>query len=321
MSLPNTHPCMHDRSIKFDMIRSNRQDFCNDRSNTRDSVRREIRTAAFCRRAAEGTEGVEGVSAGGWMGPVFAWIGFLFGLLFGSFINVVGYRVPRGESVVFPRSHCPHCGRTLSAWELIPVVSWLALGGRCRTCRVPIPLRYPCIELAAGALLALTAVHAQSVLAGLAWSVFWLLLLAAVATDLTSLRVPDVLSLPGAVVVLALAILSGVRGAGGALLGMAGCALTLWGIHLLSRGRMGLGDVKLYASIGAMLGFWGGVESLVLASLYGTVIGYGMRAAGRLKPREPVPFVPFIAMGVVTAVWFGDALTGWYLRVVLGWAG
>ncbi|MCL6598563.1 MAG: prepilin peptidase [Alicyclobacillus macrosporangiidus] len=266
-------------------------------------------------------EGVEGVSAGGWTGPLFAWMGFVFGLLFGSFINVVGYRVPRGESVVFPRSHCPDCGRTLSAWELIPAVSWLVLGGRCRTCRHPIPLRYPCIELAAGALFASTAVHADRLPIGLAWSVFWLLLLATVATDLTSMRVPNVLTLPGAVVVLGLAIASGVRSAGGALLGMAGCTLTLWGIHLLSRGRMGLGDVKLYASIGAMLGFWGGLESLVLASAYGTVIGYGMRAVGWLKPRQPVPFVPFIAMGVVTAVWFGDALTRWYLRVVLGWAG
>ncbi|MCL6517748.1 prepilin peptidase [Alicyclobacillus sp.] len=246
------------------------------------------------------------------------WSGFCVGTLFGSFIHLVGWRVPRGESIVRPRSHCPSCGRTLSAWELVPVLSWLALGGRCRTCRTPIPVRYPCVELAAGTLFALTATHAANPIAAVAWAVFWLLLLAVVVTDLTTMRVPDVLSLPGAGVVLVLSVVSGAQRPLAAVAGMAGCALVLVLLHLVSRGQMGLGDAKLYLSIGAMLGFWGGLGSLVLASAFGTVIGYGMRWAGWLKPRQPIPFVPFIAMGVVTVVWFGHPLTRWYLHAVFG---
>ncbi|GGJ09491.1 type 4 prepilin-like proteins leader peptide-processing enzyme [Alicyclobacillus cellulosilyticus] len=259
-------------------------------------------------------------SVGDWPAPL-AGAAFLFGLLFGSFANVVGERLPRGESLFLPRSHCRGCGRTLAWYELIPVLSWLGLRGRCRTCHAGIPVRYPLLELAGGVLFATSATVSATGYMMLAWWAFWLLLLCVTACDLVAMRVPDVLSLPGALIMVGLAAATGIQPWRGALAGAVGCAGVLWGIHWLSRGRMGMGDVKLYLSIGGMLGFWGGVLSLVFASFYGTVIGLGLRLTGRLKPRQPIPFVPFITAGVATAAWWGKALIHWYVHVALGLGG
>lgn len=246
------------------------------------------------------------------------WLPFLFGLLFGSFLNVVGYRVPRGESVVWPGSHCTSCQKPLKPYELIPVVSWMLQGGRCRACKAPISVRYPCIELSCAALFAATWLKEASILHFLVSCVFWMLLLAVTATDITAMRVPNRLSIPGAVIILILTIATGMNSWEVALLGACTGFVVLLAIHLLSGGKMGMGDVKLYLSIGAMLGPLLSVESLLLSSIAGSVFGLLMRMTGLLKKREYMPFVPFITVGVIVTFFYGAELIRWYTGMVLG---
>ncbi|MCL6548800.1 MAG: prepilin peptidase [Alicyclobacillus sp.] len=249
------------------------------------------------------------------MWAVFAWV---LGLLLGSFLNVVAYRLPRGESLVSPGSRCPGCGRSLRPWELVPVLSWLVLGGCCRTCRTRIAVRYPVLEMVTGALFAATVWTVAPWPQRLAWGWFWLVLMAAVGTDLTSMRVPNVLSLPGAAGCIGLSGATSVHSWAGAIAG----ALTGFGVlyllHLVSRGNMGMGDAKLFLSVGAMLGPIAAAQALVLASFSGAVLGLALRSAGRLRRREPIPFVPHIAVGVVVTVFYGTDLTAWYARLVGG---
>jgi leader peptidase (prepilin peptidase)/N-methyltransferase len=131
------------------------------------------------------------------------------------------------------------------------------------------------------------------------------------------MRVPNILSLPGAALAVGLSGVCGVHGWGQTLLGAVVGAGVLFAIHLLSRGSMGLGDVKLYLSIGAMLGPLYAMESLVMASLSGVMVGYGLRMSGLMKKREPMPFVPHIVIGVVVIAFFGHPLTEWYLHNLL----
>jgi prepilin signal peptidase PulO-like enzyme (type II secretory pathway) len=247
------------------------------------------------------------------------WFVFIatLGALLGSFLNVVGYRLPRGESIVSPGSHCTHCGRPLRSHELIPMLSWLVLRGKCRSCGQSISVRYPLLEAATACLFAATFLAFPEWPVRVGWMVFWLVVMAAVSTDLYAMMVPNALSLPGAVVMFVVSVCTGLQHWMGAVVGLAGCFTLLLAIHLLSGGNMGLGDAKLYLSIGAALGAVQGIESLVFASFYGTVIGLVLRAVGWLERRQYVPFVPFIAMGVVTAVFWGHALSGWYFHEVL----
>ncbi|GMA57611.1 leader peptidase (prepilin peptidase)/N-methyltransferase/leader peptidase (prepilin peptidase)/N-methyltransferase [Alicyclobacillus sacchari] len=241
---------------------------------------------------------------------------FAYGLAFGSFANVVAYRVPRRESIVRPRSHCVHCHHTLSWWELVPVLSWLVLRGRCRGCGKPISPRYPLLEFVTGVLFASAWWQGHTLAQVFVWALFWLYLMMAVGTDLTAMIVPDVLSLPAAVVLLGASGLTHIQPWTHATIGLAtGFAMVL-AVHLLSGGRMGLGDAKLYLGIGAMLGPWLTLLSFVLAAILGSVIGIGLRLAGKLQAGQYVPFVPFIALGVMAAAWYGHALVHLYIRLV-----
>lgn len=243
---------------------------------------------------------------------------FLYGLIFGSFVNVVAYRVPRGESIFRPRSRCPHCEHTLSMWELVPVLSWLMLKGRCRTCQNPISLRYPLLELASASLFGATYLAVPGWSGRFAWWIFWLLLMMVVGTDLTSMRVPNVLSIPGAFVTCGLSIICGVHSWQQTVIGALLCFFTMLAIHLLSGGKMGMGDVKLFLSIGGMLGPVAGLEALVLASFAGAIIGGTMRLVGLLGRRQYMPFVPYIAVGVILMAYFARDLNTWYVTHILG---
>jgi prepilin signal peptidase PulO-like enzyme (type II secretory pathway) len=242
----------------------------------------------------------------------------VLGASLGSFLNVVGYRMPRGESIVYPGSHCVHCAQPLQSYELIPMLSWLALGGKCRTCGQPISVRYPLLEAATACLYGATFLAIPAWPARLGWMVFWLLLMAAVCTDIYAMKVPNALTMSGAVIMFVVSVCTGLQSWMGATIGLTVCFVLLLMIHLLSGGHMGLGDVKLYLSIGAALGAVHGIESLVFASFYGTVMGLALRTLGWLQRRQYIPFVPFIAMGVVTAVFWGQGINDWYLHAVLG---
>ena len=267
--------------------------------------------------------------------PVLLVLFAVYGSLLGSFANVVIWRVPRGESVVSPGSHCPGCGSAIRWYDNIPVASWLVLRGRCRDCRVAISPRYPAVEAASAALWLAAALMFGPGLQGLVAAVlFWTLLILA-AIDLDTMRLPNVIVGPLAAFGFAAAAvseLSGLRLAPlvgladsgvlsspllSALVGSvaaAGLSLGIATLYAGVRGRsgFGMGDVKLLAALGPFLGPYT-LLVLVLGSVLGAVIG----VAGAVVAREAVggskiPFGPFLAAGALIAAVWGPPLWSWY---------
>jgi len=277
-----------------------------------------------------------------------AGLGLVLGLVVGSFLNVVIHRLPRGESVVRPGSRCPACGHGLSAWENVPVLSWLLLRGRCRSCRAPISLRYPALEILTGA-----------VFAGLAWqhgatpetvslAVLAAMLIAAAGIDQAHRVIPDALSLGGLGVGLcampAAHWLAGVPLLPALGWSLSGAALgfgLLWSVGFVharlavAAGRtfphwpgegegyprpgsldwwtwfpgMGFGDIKLMAAIGAFLGPPGVLETLVFGAVGGLVLG-GLAWLATRDAAEPFGFGPALALGALLSM-----LSPWHLAL------
>jgi len=245
----------------------------------------------------------------------------ILGLIVGSYLNVVIYRLPRQMSTVLPRSRCPACGAPIGARDNLPVVSWLLLGGRCRACRAPISPRYPLIEAATAALFAACALCFQVTVAALAAALFGSLLIALAAIDAEHLLLPDRLTLPGIAAGLALAPFLPFGGLKPALLGAglgAGILLALSGAWLLLRGEegMGLGDVKMLAMIGAFLGWKGMVVALFSASLLGAIVGVALLGRSRAGLKTKLPFGAFLALGGLFALFAGTPLVDLYLRLL-----
>jgi leader peptidase (prepilin peptidase)/N-methyltransferase len=244
-----------------------------------------------------------------------------FGLLVGSFLNVVIWRVPRGESVVHPRSRCPSCDAPIRERDNVPLVSWLLLHGRCRDCGAPISSRYPLVELATGVLFALLAwkIGAHSALP--AFLYLGAVGLALAVIDLDTHRLPNALTLPSypiAVALLTVAALVDHR-PGLLVLAAAGAAAffalyaLLW---ILYPGGMGLGDVKLAGVLGLYLGYlgWGAVAvGGFLGFGYGAVIGVALMAGRKAGRKSRIPFGPFMVAGALTAVFVGNAIAHAYL--------
>jgi leader peptidase (prepilin peptidase)/N-methyltransferase len=231
----------------------------------------------------------------------------------GSFLNVCISRLPRGESIVSPPSHCPRCQSPIRYYDNIPLVSFVLLGGRCRVCREAISWRYPLVEaLAVGAgVLVLWQV-------GLTWNglrafVLVLALIAVTFIDLETMLIPDRITLPGIVVGLALSV---VPWPSGLLSALAGCLVAgglFYLIALVSRGGMGGGDIKLAAMLGAFLGWPLVLVAIFTGVLLGGVVAVALLVSGRRGRRDPVPFGPFLAVGgLLTAVW-GRSILAWYL--------
>ena len=242
-------------------------------------------------------------------------IATLLGLCLGSFVNVVVWRVPRGESVNRPPSHCPRCDHHLAWWENIPVLSWVLLRGRCHECREAISPRYPLVELAGGALGALAATRAG--LAELpALVVGFTTLLALSLIDLDTRRVPNKVLAVGLAISTGLLVLAAAlgddwgslaRALGGAAIGL----VLLGAIHLAAPRGMGMGDVKLAALCGLLLG-WGGLRfvfaGLFLGFLLGAIVGVALLVGGRAGRRTALPFAPFLAAGTVAVIALGTQL-------------
>ena len=259
----------------------------------------------------------------------------LIGACIGSFLNVVAWRLPRQESVVWPGSHCPNCGHAVRWHDNLPVFGWLLLQGRCRDCHWAIPVRYPLVELLTAGLW-LTAIPAvglgappgQATTAQLinltGGLVLVSLLMALTLIDLDHLWLPEPLCRAGVVsgwiTVTWMAASSAPFGADqllAHLLAASAGLLILEGIsnlaeRALGQPALGLGDAKLAAMGGAWLGPLGLAASMMLAVLGGAVIGSVARLSGRLGPREPFPFGPFIAAGI-WLVWLKGAPWWWQL--------
>ena len=233
------------------------------------------------------------------------------GLLFGSFTNVIIARIPHGESVVTPSSHCPRCGHRLNALDLVPVLGWLFLQGKCRYCRRPISCRYPLVEILTAALFA--GVYWRW---GVSWETLagWILVIILVSTafiDLDEGIIPDVITIPA--VAIGLAISFSTIGFFPALWGALAFSGVLFLVAILSNGGMGGGDVKLAAVIGVFTGIPGAIVTLLLASFLGAIFGITLMALGKAGRKTPVKFGPFLAIGAYTAYLFSNQIVAWYM--------
>ena len=241
----------------------------------------------------------------------------VFGLAVGSFLNVCIHRLPRRQSLLRPASRCPHCGRTLRIVHNIPVVSWIALRGRCGYCRAPISVRYPVIELATAALAVLIVAITPPGPLLASRLVLTACLIVLFAIDLEHQLLPNVITLPGIAVGLLFNLVTppGVQAAVvGSLLG-AGLLYAIARAYFLLRREegLGMGDVKMLAMIGAFLGWQAVLLTLVLASFSGALIGVLLIATARGSMRYALPFGTFLAIGAMVAMLAGDQIIAWYL--------
>jgi leader peptidase (prepilin peptidase)/N-methyltransferase len=239
------------------------------------------------------------------------------GLIVGSFLNVVIHRVPREESVVSPPSRCPNCGARIAPLDNVPVVSWILLAGRCRSCRGPIKVRYPLVELANGVLWVLVLRAAPSWGDAATGAFLASACLALLAIDLDHEILPDVITLPGLAVGLALSFVSVRRtpleAALGAALGAGGLFLLRFLYEKITgQEGMGLGDVKMLGMMGALLGPAGVVVGTFMASLTGSIVGLVWILLRGGDRRTRIRFGPFLALGAVFAWFFGRPLVAWY---------
>ena len=238
----------------------------------------------------------------------------LFGLLIGSFLTVVAHRVPRGESIVGGRSHCPACGAQIAAYDNIPVLSWVLLRGRARCCGAAISPRYPLTELAAGALYAMTTLvlwgDAGEIALGLA---FVTMLVAITLTDLERRIIPDKILLVGAIAGLALAAAIDPGSLAERAIATAAAGGLLFAVALAYPRGMGMGDVKLAAVMGLYLGR-SVAPALLIAFAAGSLVGLALIARhGAAARKQAIPFGPFLALGGVIGLFIGDQIVDWYL--------
>lgn len=255
----------------------------------------------------------------------------LLGMLIGSFLNVVIYRMPKmmerqwadecaalagsepkpapSYNLWMPRSACTHCGHQIRWYENLPVISYLALQGKCSSCSSHIPLRYPLIEIATGGLFAACFAKWGFTPEALAWSTFSAILLTLAVIDWDTTLLPDDLTLPLLWIGLCSAALgwtaTGLAEAfWGAVAGYLSLWLVFWGFKLATgKDGMGYGDFKLFAALGAWFGWQALVPIILMSSVVGAVIGIVMKLSSKLREGGYIPFGPFLAVGGFTALW------------------
>jgi leader peptidase (prepilin peptidase)/N-methyltransferase len=241
-------------------------------------------------------------------------LAFVLGLLFGSFATAAAHRVPRGISIVGPRSRCPHCGAQIAAYDNVPLFSWLLLRGRARCCGARISPLYPLTELTTAVLFAAAAAVESGDLARIAidW-VFVTMLVVVTLTDLERRIIPNKVLLAGAILCLAIAAPTDPGGLLERAIAAAGAGALMFAVALAYPKGMGLGDVKLVATMGLFLGR-AVAPALFVALLAGSVVGLALIARyGSGARKMAIPFGPFLALGGVVGMLAGDALVNLYL--------
>ena len=240
----------------------------------------------------------------------------VLGACVGSFLNVVIYRVPLGQSIVSPPSRCPKCGARLQWYDNLPIFGWLLLGGRCRTCRNPISIQYPIVELITALLFVLVVWLTPPGPLLISRLLLVCLLIALFGIDLEHQILPNSITLPGIVAGILFSVIAppgwrdallGVVLGGGILYAIAG-AYYLW----RREEGLGMGDVKMLAMIGAFLGWKAVLVTMVLSSFSGAVIGMALIAAQRGGMKLALPFGTFLALGALVAMFVGQPLIDWY---------
>jgi leader peptidase (prepilin peptidase)/N-methyltransferase len=265
-------------------------------------------------------------------GPyIYVILGFA-GLCLGSFFNVLIWRIPRGESIAFPASHCPECETKIKPYDNIPVISWIILGGRCRACKEPISFVYPLVEIitaaaliAAWKLLGITLLQPWYMNVVPIFKVISLILLIPISViDIRHYIIPNRFTLPFLALALGFSFIPGdltpVQSLIGALAG--GGSLFLMGVigtYVLKKGdAMGLGDVKLMAYLGALWGAQNALMGIGFGALLGSIAGGILILTKNLDDDHRIPFGPYLAGGTAVAVFAGEPLIGWYMGMFLG---
>jgi len=245
-------------------------------------------------------------------------VSIIFGAIVGSFLNVCIYRLPRGESIITPGSHCPHCQTPIRFYDNIPLVSYLLLNGKCRHCKAIISLQYPLVE-------GVTALSSFLLFTkfGPSWGYLFYFsfvasLIVITVIDLYHQIIPDVISLPGIgiglLASLVLPKMTFLNSLLGALLGGGSLFLVATLYHwLFKREGMGGGDVKLLAMIGAFLGWRAVILTILLSSLIGSITGVIVMVAKRKDFKYAIPFGPFLSLGAVISLFYGEKIIVWYL--------
>lgn len=244
---------------------------------------------------------------------------FIFGICIGSFLNVCIHRIPNSKSIFFPGSMCPKCGTSIRFYDNIPVISFLILMGKCRSCGTRIPIRYPMVELISGG-------FAISLLLKYGLSVEWIssytftaALLVITFIDLDHKIIPDIITLPGIFIFLLVPFISShitwTDSIIGTLLGGGSLLLVAMGYQLITKKEgMGGGDIKLLAMVGAFVGWKGVFFTIFLASIAGTLIGLILMLRSGKGLKLAIPFGPFLSIGAITYIHFGKSIIDWYLR-------
>ncbi|HPD20123.1 MAG: prepilin peptidase [Desulfomonilia bacterium] len=244
----------------------------------------------------------------------------VIGLFIGSFLNVCIHRIPREESIVFPSSRCPGCGAKIKPWDNIPVLSYLILRGKCRSCKEKISIRYPLVETLS-ALLALAMLYRFGLNASFAVYYAWACALLVITfIDLDHQIIPDSLSIGGIVVGLALVWWMPVSykdafiglGLGAGLL-----VAVIYGYYFLTgKQGMGGGDVKLLGMIGVFTGWQGVLFTIFTGSLLGSLVGIPWALLQKKNMQTAIPFGPFLALGALLYVLFGEMIITWYFGIL-----
>ena len=248
------------------------------------------------------------------------WISiFMLGIIFGSFLTVCIHRIPQGKSVVAPRSACPACGNRIAWYDNVPIWSFLWLQGRCRVCQQAIPIRYPVIEMVNG--LGYLLVYWRF---GWAWSTIiyaglFSVFLVVTWIDWDHQIIPDVITLPGIIIGLGCAGVFLPTGWANSVIGIlvgGGVLLILAWVspYVFGKEGMGGGDIKFLAMVGAFLGWKAVLLALMIASVVGACIGIALLWAKVMERGQYIPFGPYLAMGSLVAMLWGQEIWNWYFN-------
>ena len=243
--------------------------------------------------------------------PVLAGAVFCSGLAVGSFANVCIHRLPRKESVVFPGSHCPACSAAVRPLDNIPVISYIALGGKCRDCATRISPIYPVIETVTAVLLLAGFFKFGPSFDFLVYAVVAPALVIITAIDIEHQIIPDVITLPG--IALGLVVGTYTIGYADSLLGFFAGGGLFYLLAVLSNGGMGGGDIKYIAAVGALLGWQKVLLVIFIGALLGSVVGVFQITVQRKSRKSLIPFGPFLATGTLVTLFYGHSLIRLYL--------
>lgn len=247
---------------------------------------------------------------------VFQYItAFLFGSVIGSFLNVCIYRIPKKESIIFPPSHCPSCGKKIRAYDNIPIISYILLKGRCRECGGKILFQYPLVEFlnAAGYVIMIWKFGVG--INALIYALLYSALIVVTFIDLEHQIIPDRITLPGILIgfILGASVLP--VGWFNSLIGLLLGGSLFYLVAVASRGGMGGGDIKLTAMIGAFLGWKYTLLTIFLGALAGAIVGLSLMIFKGKGRKHPVPFGPFLALGAVASLLWGNDIIKWYINL------